>query len=71
MSLPMFFFATILFELIKITIMRSFSIHYLAPIIASSIMMVIVGGVIYWFCNKIYYFLNPQLMREKVKISRL
>ncbi len=71
MSLPMLFIATILFELIKIAIMRSFSINYLVPIVVSSIMCAIVGGAIYWLCNKIYYFLNPQLMREKVKISNI
>lgn len=70
LSLIMFFLASILVNLIKIIVMQQLSFSLLTPILVSSLYNAIIGGTIYYFCNKIYYFMNPQLLREKVKIGR-
>ena len=39
--------------------------------IYSSLYSAIFATAIYFITNKIYFFLNPQIMRERIKISRL
>ncbi|MCX6810572.1 MAG: hypothetical protein NTY30_02445 [Candidatus Berkelbacteria bacterium] len=69
-SLLIFFIASIFVGMLKMLVMQHWSFSLAIPLISSSVYNAIVGGVIYHFCNKIYYFLNPQLLREKVKIGR-
>lgn len=71
LSLLIIFAATILIEAIKMLVMRRLSFSYAAPIFSSSIYNAIIGGTIYYLCNKIHFFLNPQLLRERIKIKAL
>jgi len=70
MASLLFFSASMFTEVIVVALTKSFSLHLLKTIIISSIFNMILGAVFYYFCNRIYYFLNPQVLREKIKFSR-
>lgn len=70
-SLPIILLSSVFVGFVKILIMQRLSTLLIVPIISGSVLTMLVGGAAYYFCNKAYYFLNPQLLREKIKISRM
>ncbi|MEI6144175.1 MAG: hypothetical protein WCP91_01095 [Candidatus Berkelbacteria bacterium] len=70
-SILLFFLTCVAASLVKMLEVKIFSFLTLMPILFSSLIGAFVGGILYYFCNKIYYFFNPQISREKVRISYL
>ncbi|MEI8061040.1 MAG: hypothetical protein WCG99_01975 [Candidatus Berkelbacteria bacterium] len=70
-SIFLFFLACVFAGLVKMLEVNIFSFSTLVPILFSSLIGALAGGILYYFCNKIYYFFNPQISREKVRISYL
>lgn len=72
-SVTFSFFIFALANLLKIffqlTLAKNFT---LTPgIIFSSLLTAFAGIIIYYFCRRVYFFLNPQILKERIKISHL
>lgn len=70
-SLTTFFIASVFANLVSILEIHNFSVSLISSVLSSAILNMLVGGTIYYFCNKVYYSLNPQISREKVKFLNL
>jgi len=67
-SLFIFLIASVFVNLVFILEIHNFSLRLILPILSSAILNMLIGGFIYYFCNKAYFLLNPQISREKVRI---
>jgi len=70
-SLPLFFIASVAASLIKLLIMQRFSPSLIVPISIGGIFTMAIGGVLYFLCSRAYHTINPQILRDRIKISRL
>lgn len=70
-SLPLFFIASFAASFIKLLIMQRFSLSLIEPISIGGIFAATIGGALYFFCSRAYHAINPQILRDKVKISHL
>lgn len=70
-SLPLFFIAPFVANFAKLLIMQRFSFSLIAPISTGAIFTAAVGGLLYFLCSRAYHMINPQILRDRIKISRL
>ncbi|MFA5158102.1 MAG: hypothetical protein WC451_02855 [Patescibacteria group bacterium] len=72
-SVTFSFFIFALANLLKIffqlVLVKNFNLG--PDIILSSLLTAFAGIIIYYFCRRIYFFLNPQILKERIKISHL
>jgi hypothetical protein len=69
LSVPIFIFTFLFFGLLKLLIMREFSLVNLFLMSKGAIYSAIFTAILYFITNKISYFLNPQAGREQIKIN--
>ncbi len=70
LSFPIFFFAVLVVDLIKLTILAKFSFFNLSITVVDSLYSAVFATIIYWSINKIYHFFNPQISGEKIKFAK-
>ena len=70
LSILLFFLASIFVSAVKVLLFKSYSTSVIVPTIMSAVLTAFVGSIIYYFCNRVFNRLNPQVKRQKIKISR-
>lgn len=70
-SLPLFFIASFAASFIKLLIMQRLSSSLIVPISIGGIFTAAIGGALYFLCSRAYHAINPQILRDKVKISQM
>ncbi len=68
-SIPIFFSASIIANLMELLIRNGFAFFFLPPLISSSLQNTTIGVILYYLSYKIFLFLNPQVKRERIIIS--
>ena len=70
LSFSIFFFAVLVADLVKLTILAEFSFSNLSIALFDGLYSAIFATIIYWISNKIYHFFNPQIIGEEIKFAK-
>ena len=68
-SFPLFFVAVAFVDFIKILILAEFSLSGFSHLIADAFISALFATVVYYMINKIYFFFNPGVAKERVKLA--
>lgn len=69
LSAPIFFVLALTHGIIGLLILRQVSADNLFIVLKSSSLTALLSTLAYWLINKIDFFLNPHVAREKIKIN--